>query len=146
MEIRVEADELERFAVRLRGEAARCTADIALAIKKSTLSIRDQAMRNLTSNGSVKTGHLKRSIAHKLTQDTGIVHTSNVEYAIVVEKGSKAHTIKPKNKKALYWQGARHPVKSVRHPGTRPKPYLLPALEAEKPKFLQNLRDAIQLD
>ena len=146
MEIKVQADELERFAVRIRGEAARCTADIAVAIKQSTLSIRRQAQQNLTANGSVKTGNLKRSIAYKLTQDTGIVHTSNVVYAIIVEKGSKAHTIKPKSKKALYWQGARHPVKSVRHPGTRPKPYLLPALEAEKPKFIQNLKDAIQLD
>ena len=146
MEIRIEADELERFAVKLKGKAAKCTAEIAVAIKQSTLSVRRQAMQNLTANGSVKTGHLKRSIAYKLTQDTGIVHTSNVEYAIIVEKGSRAHTIKPKTKKALYWQGARHPVKSVRHPGTSPKPYLIPALEAEKPKFIQNLKDAIKLD
>ena len=146
MEIKINTDELERFAVKISGKAASCVKDIALAIKKSTLSIEAQAKKNLTSNGSVKTGHLRRSIAHKLSNDTGEVHTSNVEYAVGVEKGTRAHTIKPKNKKALYWKGAKHPVKSVRHPGSKAKPYLIPAFEAEKPKFIQNLKDAIKLD
>ncbi|WP_343073091.1 hypothetical protein [Clostridium sp. YIM B02569] len=28
-------------------------------------------------------------------------------------------SIRPKNKKALYWKGAAHPVKQVNHPGTK---------------------------
>lgn len=146
MNIKIDVSELEQFSVKISNKASKCTNDIALAIKKSTLNIQRQAMQNLASNGSVKTGHLRRSIAYKLTNNSGEVHTSNVEYAIMVEKGTRAHTIRPKNKKMLYWQGAAHPVKSVRHPGSKAKPYLIPALEAEKPKFIQNLKEAIKLD
>ena len=146
MEIKIETDELERFSAKISAKAAECKNNIALAIKKSTLSIEAQAKGNLAANGSVKTGHLRRSIAHRLSDTEGEVHTSNVVYAIGVEKGTRPHTIKPKNKKMLYWQGASHPVKQVRHPGSKAKPYLIPALEAEKPKFLQNLKEAIKLD
>ena len=146
MNIKIDTSGLEKFAVKIKGKASSCMKDIALAIKKSTLSIQRQAMQNLASNGSVKTGHLRRSIAYKLTNTEGTVHTSNVVYAAAVEKGSRPHTITAKNKKALYWKGASHPVKTVRHPGSKAKPYLIPALEAEKPKFLQNLKEAIKLD
>jgi hypothetical protein len=30
----------------------------------------------------------------------------------------RPHKIIPKNKKALYWKGASHPVRSVNHPGS----------------------------
>ena len=30
---------------------------------------------------------------------------------------------------ALYWPGAAHPVAQVNHPGTRPQPFLRPAIE-----------------
>ena len=72
------------------------------------------------------------------------VHTSNIEYAIIVEKGSKPHIIRPKNKKALYWEGAKRPVKLVNHPGSRAKPFLIPAFESEKDKFIENLKEAIK--
>ena len=72
------------------------------------------------------------------------IHTSNVKYAAIVEKGSKAHIIRPKNKKALYWKGATRPVKQVNHPGSKAKPYLEPAFESEKDKFIENLKEAIK--
>lgn len=39
------------------------------------------------------------------------------------DQGTKAHTIVPKRKRALFWPGARHPVKVVRHPGTKAMHY-----------------------
>jgi len=36
---------------------------------------------------------------------------------------SAAHIIVPRYKRALYWPGAAHPVKMVRHPGTKANPY-----------------------
>lgn len=47
-----------------------------------------------------------------------------VFYAPYVEFGTAPHLILPKNKKALFWQGAKHPVRSVKHPGTKPNPYM----------------------
>lgn len=51
------------------------------------------------------------------TQMTGAIR-SNVEYARYLEEGTRPHIIRPKTAKALFWPGARHPVKQVNHPGT----------------------------
>ncbi|GIW70324.1 MAG: hypothetical protein KatS3mg101_1071 [Patescibacteria group bacterium] len=47
-----------------------------------------------------------------------------VHYAIYVHEGTRPHEIYPKNKKALYWEGAEHPVKRVNHPGTKANPFM----------------------
>lgn len=144
--IKVDASDLNRFNVKIKAKAAKGKEkDIRKAIQKSCLSIKKSAMENLTSNGTVKTGHLRRNISYKTTMTEGTVHTANVKYGIVIEKGSKPHVIRAKNKKALYWKGANHPVRAVKHPGTKAKPFLVPALEAEKPKFIENLKEAIKL-
>jgi len=50
-----------------------------------------------------------------------------------VHEGTKPHEIRPTTKKALYWKGALHPVKVVRHPGTKANKFVdRTAREAEK--------------
>ena len=143
--IKIKSDDLERFAVKLSNKA-KDNSKVSQAVRKSTLSIEKEAKANLTANKSVKTGNLRRSVTHKLTSLEGIVHTSNLKYARFVEEGTRSHVIKPKSKKMLYWKGASHPVKQVNHPGSRAKPYLIPAFEDEKPKFINNLKEAIKFD
>ena len=65
------------------------------------------------------TGRLRASITHRAGRDEVLVGT-NVVYAAIHQFGGRtpARTIRPKRKKALYWPGARHPVKQVRHPGS----------------------------
>ena len=41
--------------------------------------------------------------------------------------GTRAHVIRAKKKKALWWEGARHPVKQVNHPGTKKNPFTIRA-------------------
>ena len=41
---------------------------------------------------------------------------NKTDYAAPVEFGSRRHTIYPRFKKALFWPGARHPVKKVTIP------------------------------
>jgi hypothetical protein len=65
---------------------------------------------------------------------TGIVSVG-VEYGADLEEGTSPHDIKPKNKKALFWKGARHPVAVVHHPGTPAQPYMTPAAEKVGAKF-----------
>ena len=72
---------------------------------------------------------------------------SDLEYAIHVEQGTSAHIIRPRRKKALWWgdtmttprvvspkrgiySGTPLPVPFVRHPGTKARPFLGPALAA----------------
>lgn len=76
----------------------------------------------------VRTGRLRNSISVKAFPDRALVGT-NVKYAAIHQFGGKtgATVIRPKNKKALFWPGARHPVKMVRHPGSNipARPFLL---------------------
>jgi hypothetical protein len=37
---------------------------------------------------------------------------------LFMEYGTLPHMIYPRRKAALFWPGARHPVRSVKHPGT----------------------------
>jgi hypothetical protein len=52
-----------------------------------------------------------------------------------VEYGTRPHRIFAKAGSALWWPGARHPVKMVRHPGTKAQPFIRPA--AYKQRRLQ---------
>lgn len=54
-----------------------------------------------------------------------------------LEYGTRPHMIYPREKMALYWKGALHPVKKVHHPGTKPQPFLRPAFEKTKPIMKQ---------
>ncbi|MBI5427263.1 MAG: hypothetical protein HZA02_03165 [Nitrospinae bacterium] len=44
---------------------------------------------------------------------------SSAPFAGFIEFGTRPHEIRAKNRKALFWRGARAPVKKVRHPGTQ---------------------------
>jgi hypothetical protein len=94
-----------------------------------------------------KTGHLQRNIVPgRLTDDVAVVE-ARTPYAAAVEFGSKPHVIEPKRKSALAWpenasdrrlSGRRRSkmtgrlifAKRVNHPGTKPKPYLVPGAKA----------------
>ena len=142
--IKINTNEIDKFAVELTELSEKSRDNVQKAVKKSAFNIESQAKKDLASNKSVVTGHLRRSIATKMGDLEATIHTSNVKYAVIVEKGSKAHVIRPKNKKALYWKGAKRPVKLVNHPGSKAKPYLEPAFESEKDKFIENLKEAIK--
>ncbi|NJJ37826.1 hypothetical protein [Paenibacillus apii] len=50
-----------------------------------------------------------------------------IKYGRFLEEGTRPHLIQPKNKKALYWRGAAHPVRgAVKHPGTKPRAIVVP--------------------
>lgn len=97
---------------------------VRTAIKQVTLGIAADA----ASNAPFKTGTLRRSITPIFSESgrgklKAIVGTNN-PYAVFMEFGTRAHLILPVRKKALWWGGAAHPVKSVFHPGTKPYKFL----------------------
>ena len=146
MNIKVEYEDFKKFQVKVQNKSSKINTQIATEIKKSTFKISRDAKNNLASNGSVVTGNLRRGIGTNISQTQGEVHTSNIKYAIYVEKGTKPHIIKPKNKKMLYWKCASHPVKLVNHPGSQAKPYLIPAFEKQKPEFIKALQKVVKLN
>jgi phage gpG-like protein len=100
-------------------------------------AIRVESRAKLNASGRpgprVNTGRLRASITHRVFSSPSGAFAevgTNVEYAAFVEYGTGPHTITARNKQALYWKGAAHPVRSVQHPGNRPYPFLRPALLA----------------
>jgi len=78
-----------------------------------------------------KTGSLARSITHEVKGKIGRVGT-NLLHGPWVELGTRPHKIKPRSKKALFWEDLEHPIRSAMHPGARAYPYLRPALHQSK--------------
>ena len=142
--IKFDTSEIDKFVIDLKGTSEDIRADVQKVLKKSGFNIEAKAKLNITNNGSVKTGHLRRGITTDVGNMEVTVHTSNIKYARGVEEGTRPHTIRAKNKKALYWKGAKHPVKSVRHPGSRAKPFLIPAFEKEKEVIIKDLEKVIK--
>lgn len=75
-----------------------------------------------------KTYRLHNSLRAEVHDKVLRVGSLDCNYATDVELGTPPHVILPRNKKALYWPGAAHPVARVNHPGTHAYPYLRPAL------------------
>ena len=97
----------------------------------------------------IDTGTLEKNIRHEYSDDEGEVRICNdgmmvdwngkkLNYALFVIFGSKPHTITPKKKKALRWEGLNDFVfaKKVSHPGYKGDDFLYKALL----KTLDNLR------
>ena len=70
------------------------------------------------------TGHLARSFPGTFRTEGGAIFFELPAYWRSVEFGSPPHIIRPKGKKALFWKGAKHPVKIVHHPGNKPNPFV----------------------
>ena len=142
--IKINTNEIDKFAVELIELSEESRGNVQKAVKKSAFNIEAKAKNNLKANKSVVTRNLTRNVATQMGDLEATIHTSNVKYAPHVEYGTKAHIIRPKNKRFLYWEGAKYPVKKVNHPGSKAKPFLIPAFESEKDKFIENLKEAIK--
>ena len=142
--IKIDTSEVDKLVIDLKGMSKEMRSDVQKVLKNSGFNIEAKAKRNLSSNGSVKTGHLRHGIATDVRNLEVTVHTSNIKYARIVEEGTRPHTIRAKGKKALYWKGAKHPIKSVRHPGSKAKPYLIPAFEKEKEVVVKDIEKIIK--
>ena len=142
--IKIDTSDFNRFSVEVTNLSSKSEDKVKDVLKNSAFKIESKAKKNINSNKSVKTGHLIRSVSTDVKGLEATIHTSNLKYAPMVEFGTKAHIIRPKSKKALYWKGASRPVKQVSHPGSKAKPYLIPAFEDEKDNFINDLKGAIE--
>lgn len=79
--------------------------------------------------GPIETGDYVSSIEHERLEGGGWRVIARDRKSWWIEAGTKPHVIRPRHKKALWWPGLLHPVKSVLHPGTIATHNLAEALE-----------------
>ncbi len=65
-----------------------------------------------------------------------------VKYAVYVHEGTRPHSIEPRIKRALDWEGAPHPIKKVWHPGTAENRFLERMVKLAQPKIIKHFKDA----
>jgi len=90
----------------------------------------------------VKTSRLRTGIRSRIDPFRGMIE-STVKYGVFVHEGTKPHVIRPVSKKALYWKGASHPVRSVQHPGTKANPFMKRGAEESEGKVQEMFQRAI---
>lgn len=76
----------------------------------------------------VRTGRLRDSLRLDWEGRMRFVIREGVDYGTYVRLGTRPHPIFPRVKRALWWPGLDRPVAYVNHPGTKPNPYHLRAL------------------
>jgi hypothetical protein len=96
-----------------------------------------------------KTGRLFSGWETSMRGPTVGVVGNRVSYARYVEEGTGPHDIWAKPGSALFWPGAQHPVKRVRHPGFVGRFMARIGLSVATPaiieEFKRSIRDAIQI-
>jgi hypothetical protein len=122
--------------------AARMAAEMAAAEARKTTRFKDRSavLRNSIGfdgpDGTFAAG------------DLGVTVAAGASYASFVEKGTKAHVIKPKHRTTLRWpvQGGFRFARIVNHPGTAPTHFLQDAADGAQEKLGESLvPDAIEL-
>ena len=85
---------------------------------------------------------LRKYIRSKVYTDYAMIY-NNIAYALYVHEGTKAHLIKPREKKGLSRKGVPHPVKSVRHPWTKANPFFNRALSNSETRIQKRFSEII---
>ena len=101
-----------------------------------------EANAKTNANWKDRTAHARQSIHGRVEKNRdkySIYISHGVEYGEILEEGSKPHIITPKDKKALYWRGAAHPVKVVNHPGTKGFSTLEDTLDKNKGMIVETI-------
>lgn len=99
------------------GVGARIDLAMRDAIAESTRFGRELTQANTPK----RTGRTAASVSASINGGgSRVIGTFGSDYPVFeyLEKGTRPHIIQPRFKKALFWPGARHPVRVVHHPGT----------------------------
>lgn len=110
---------------------------IKKGVAAATMAIFKKATRGIVP---WKTGTLVQTMQTEVNGMKGRVYPTR-NYALFVHEGTRPHVILPKLKKALWWPGAAHPMRSVNHPGTRANPFMPRMLEAALPEVNRIFKD-----
>lgn len=93
---------------------------------------------------AVRSGKTKRSIKNSFSrQKLESYVKATTHNAHLIEFGTRPHKIRIKRKKVLVIEGGMA-GKEVMHPGTRARPFMRPAFEAEAPNITKEILKVVQ--
>jgi len=141
--ITIKIEGLEEVKRIFKGASEKIERALKRAMEKSILLIRRGAVENIDKMTKTHTGFLKSRWEMRISAFKSSLYPT-VNYAPYVHEGTRAHIILPVIKKALFWKGARHPVKIVHHPGTAPRPFLLKAVESSIDRIKKFFKEEIE--
>ena len=141
--ITIKIEGLEELKRVFKGASEKVEGALKRAMEKSIFLIRRRAVENIDKMTKTHTGFLKSRWEMRISAFKSSLYPT-VNYAPYVHEGTRAHIILPVIKKALFWKGARHPVKIVHHPGTAPRPFLLRAVESSIDRIKKFFKEEIE--
>lgn len=125
-------------------------SEFEILIKKSLFRIAVHLQTALRNAAPVDQGRLWDSIKVKPADDLNGLFISMVDYGRDVEFGTNPHIIKPKNKTVLKFEVGRIArlsgkkkgktivfTKEVKHPGTRPNPFIRTTLRTQLGRIIR---------
>ncbi len=124
MTISIRFDSFEKIKtrfLRLSQGVKEATRETAHALMLRAEHLAKARVRSTTRKPNMGKGNYFRSIKSDFLDGDGSFTSkleSNSPVADIIEFGSRPHMIRPKGNKLLFWPGAKHPVKEVKHPGT----------------------------
>ena len=115
-----------------------------IAVERAAELTAIELLANVKKEAPTDHGRLAGSFEMEKRGPISYAVSTAVEYALVVQEGSQAHIIEPVNRRALYWEGADHPVYRVRHPGTKANPYIDRSISATEGRLEEFAMRAIR--
>jgi hypothetical protein len=121
---------------------------VTLNLQQISLQVAERLHDIATDHGfaPVVTGELRKAHVVQPFGATDALLSANTPYAAAVHEGRRAITIKPKGRKALLWNSAAHPVRTVHQPARPGNPWLRRAVEALSREGLGFLEPALGRD
>ena len=141
-------------AAKLRADFARAGAVMTTALQRGLLDagliVQASAQKNLTDGQHISTGLLRASVTHRLIDFKRVQVGTNVPYAHDLEFGSAPHRVPIGD--LLKWarrkfgdESIAYAVqKSIEKKGTRPHPFLIPALNSNRTRIFSAVKSSLR--
>jgi len=150
----------KQVRARLRRFHGRAVEAAVRVIASSALRIQNGARRGITSQGAVDTGRTRDSVRAEYGElGLSAIIGTDLATAVFIEMGTRPHpTAQSQASRSLPPPGVlldwmrRHGIPEsaefairlhIKEHGTPARPFLFPAFEEERPRFLSNLKVAI---
>lgn len=133
--IQVKITGLDKVNEAMRKYPAATARELNLAIQKTVKVVEAQAVKEAPVNKQTGGGNLRQNIRSQMTGALSGVIMSKAPYSAAVHEGTRPHEIrysKPGRGGLFNARTGQGFGRVVQHPGTRPNPFMLRAIEHTK--------------